>query len=217
MKLIVITAPEFFEHESDCITALFHNGLEHLHLRKPNASTGDICHLLNQIPTNFHHRIVLHDHFELTQQYNFQGVHLNARNPLPPTHWEGHISKSCHSIDEVEQYKSQCDYLFLSPIFNSISKQGYTSHLKEYELEEAHSKGIIDNKVIALGGMTKEKLSKVEQWGFGGAAFLGTIWQPFGLIDKIDKPMTIHGDIEEIEIEKRIKKGIEEWQKLLNP
>ena len=35
MKLIVITTPTFFTEEDQIITALFEEGLDYLHLRKP--------------------------------------------------------------------------------------------------------------------------------------------------------------------------------------
>ena len=40
----------------------------------------------------------------------------------------------------------------------------------------ARSKGIINRKTIALGGVCKENLRKVELFGFGGAALLGDVW-----------------------------------------
>ena len=39
MKLIVVTAPTFFVEEDKIITALFEEGLDILHLRKPSSGT----------------------------------------------------------------------------------------------------------------------------------------------------------------------------------
>ena len=125
MKLIVITYPTFFQGEAQCVDALFRNGLEYLHLRKPEADARAYETFLKQVESQYYPRIVLHDHFELAEQYGLKGVHLNQRNPYPPEKWVGHISRSCHSLEEVVAHKPQCDYLFLSPIFDSISKQGY--------------------------------------------------------------------------------------------
>ena len=178
-KLVVITSPKFIDHEADYLTALFQNGLRYLHLRKPNAPVAEIRRLLDTIPVEYHHFIVLHDHFELTLQYNLLGVHLNGRNPEPPQGWTGHVSCSCHSIEEVKQKKSICNYLFLSPIYDSISKEGYGAAFSKGDLRTAQSQGIIDDKVLALGGVSAEHLPEVFSLGFGGAAFLGDVWNPF--------------------------------------
>lgn len=40
-------------------------------------------------------------------------------------------------------------------------------------------KGIIDKKVIALGGVDEENLLRVKDFGFGGAAVMGGLWNKF--------------------------------------
>ena len=69
------------------------------------------------------------------------------------------------------------DYVFLSPIFDSISKRGYRSQFSLTELQKAAAEGIIDSKVVALGGITKDKLPLLQSLHFGGAAMLGAIWE----------------------------------------
>ncbi len=178
-KMVVITSPRFIDHEADYLTALFQNGLRYLHLRKPNAPATEIRRLLDKLPAEYHPFIVLHDHFELTTQYDLLGVHLNSRNPEPPQGWMGHVSCSCHSIEEIRQKKSRCNYLFLSPIYDSISKEGYGAAFSREELKTAQSQGVIDDKVFALGGVSAVHLPEIFSLGFGGAAFLGDVWNPF--------------------------------------
>lgn len=76
MKLVVITMPDFFADEAQCIEALFRNGLQYLHLRKPKASAEEYGALLRQIDPCYYDRIVLHDHFELLEEFPLKGVHL---------------------------------------------------------------------------------------------------------------------------------------------
>lgn len=177
MKLIVITKPDFFPDEAERITALFEAGLEILHLRKPHSECCEVERLLNEIPKCYHTRIVLHDHFELATRYAVRGVHLNRRNSLPPEGFVGTVSRSCHSLAEVERYKAECVYLFLSPIYDSISKEGYGTAFSADTLREAHERGIIDEKVMALGGVTSEHFGEIVELGFGGAVVLGDVWQ----------------------------------------
>ncbi|GAA6529534.1 hypothetical protein LPYR103PRE_15070 [Segatella asaccharophila] len=68
------------------------------------------------------------------------------------------------------------DYVFLSPVFDSISKSGYCSAFPLSALKQAQEEGIIDRKVIALGGVTYDKLPLLESLSFGGGAMLGEIW-----------------------------------------
>ena len=71
--------------------------------------------------------------------------------------------------------KNKYEYVFLSPIFNSISKQNYNTKFTLHELHQASDIGLIDSKVIALGGITPDNIATTMQLGFGGAAVLGYI------------------------------------------
>lgn len=180
MKLIVITRPDFFPGEAEAITTLFYYGLEILHLRKPESDITEIESLLDKIPEEYHSRIVVHEHFQLVNRYHLKGIHLNRRNPHVPQDYKGHISCSCHSLEEVKQHKPSCNYVFLSPIFDSISKAGYSSAFTANQLQEAHRQGIIDSRVMALGGLDSERMNDIKQFGFGGAVLLGDIWNHLG-------------------------------------
>lgn len=177
MKLIVITTPQFFEGEAAAVISLFQNGLEILHLRKPGASAEEIAGFLQQLPKEYMPRIVTHEQFQAASAFGLRGIHLNGRNPQVPVGYAGHISCSCHSLEEVARRKSDCDYLFLSPIYDSISKEGYSSAYSYDTLQKAQQAGIIDSKVMALGGIGLERLAEIKALGFGGAVLLGDIWQ----------------------------------------
>ena len=179
MKLILITPPTYFVEEDKIITALFEEGLDILHLRKPNTAPIYAERLLTLIPEQYHKRIVVHGHFYLKDEYRLKGLHLNSRNPELPEHYKGHVSRSCHSLEEVKEHKRNCDYVLLSPVFDSISKKDYHANYTPEELRKAHKAGIIDKKVIALGGIDAENIRQVKDYGFGGAAILGAIWDKF--------------------------------------
>lgn len=179
-KLIIITLPDFFEGEADIINKLFANGIQHLHLRKPEATKEQLASWIEKIETDFRSRIVLHDHHDLAFEYGLGGIHLNSRNPkLLREGWGGSISRSCHSIAEVEACQGDYDYVFLSPIFDSISKQGYRAAFSKEELADAKARGILSRNVYALGGVTFDNLKEVEQLGFYGAALLGGFWETY--------------------------------------
>ena len=177
MKWITITSPEFLSGEAIFIDKLFSQGLDLLHLRKPEASLEAYNQLLIQIPEQWHSRIVLHEHFKLAEEYKLHGIHLNRRCSQVPDSFRGSISCSCHTLGEVKKQKDSKDYVFLSPIFDSISKVGYHAAFSPTSLKQAAIENIIDEKVIALGGITANNISLVKEWHFGGVALLGDIWK----------------------------------------
>lgn len=178
MKIIAITRPDFFQGEAEAINRLFAgNQIDLLHLRKPDSDPDECRRLLDGIRKEWLPRIVTHDHFTLCAEYGLHGCHLNRRNPAAPDAHRGTVSCSCHSLEEVKLRKRQMDYVFLSPIFDSISKQGYQSAFSDDTLRQAAAEGIIDRKVVALGGVTYSLIHKLKEYGFGGAAMLGEIWR----------------------------------------
>lgn len=180
-RLIYITTPDYWEGEAEVINRLFaEQPLFSLHLRKPESELNDYEQLLSEIHPQYRSRVVLHSHFSLCEKYGCQGIHLNSRENIVPANHRGTISRSCHSVAELQQCNTEhYDYLTLSPIFNSISKQGYNAAFSNAELQQAVADGIINNRTVALGGISYDRLSLVESMGFGGAAMLGDVWKPW--------------------------------------
>ena len=175
MLWLVITSPSFFPGEAAFIHRLFAHGVDIVHLRKPGATSEECARLLDGLTSDDRRRIVIHDFFEFAEPYGLKGIHLNARRSTVSDGYEGHVSRSCHSLEEVKRYKDACDYVFLSPIFDSVSKQGYASAFTDATLRQASCDGIIDHKVVALGGVTPDKIGYLRRLGFGGAAMLGCV------------------------------------------
>jgi thiamine-phosphate pyrophosphorylase len=84
------------------------------------------------------------------------------------------VSTSFNSISDLEKFDDLYDYVFLSPIFDSISKKDYQSGFKEFRLTSAVQSS--NYKIVALGGLNNENVHKVFKMGFWGSAFLGIIW-----------------------------------------
>ena len=60
-KLIVITSPRFFQGEDTVLSHLFDEGMQRLHLRKPDSAANELRKLLDRIPAIYYPKIVLHD------------------------------------------------------------------------------------------------------------------------------------------------------------
>ena len=194
----MISAPDFLPGEAEAVTALLEAGAWRVHMRKPAAGSDSIARLLEHIPAALYSRISLHDHHELAARFGVGGVHLNSRNPSVPDGFGGMVSRSCHSIAELSQYSSVCDYMFLSPIFDSISKSGYVSRFSLEEIRrriaacsagtagpmagmssDGNCRSVDWGRVFALGGVCPDNIRLLEETGFGGAAVLGYLWEPF--------------------------------------
>lgn len=180
MKWIVITSPDDVPDEATVMARLADAGVDIIHLRKPGMRIETYESIIRRLSPALRDRTVIHEHFSLCAAYGLRGIHLNSRNrDIPPGH-KGSVSCSCHSIEETARRKADTDYVFLSPIFDSISKQGYTAAFGDNDLEKARRQGIIDTKVMALGGVTADGIPVLRRYGFGGAAFLGDIWSRAG-------------------------------------
>lgn len=166
--------------EAFIITQMLEWGVDLVHLRKPGAGYDACAKLLTAIPQPLRYKIVTHEHFALADEFQLHGIHLNRRNPIAPEHFMGSKSCSCHSLQEVECAKKKYDYVFLSPIFDSISKKGYKTTFNDDLLYAASRNGTIDDKVIALGGVSAAKIPLLQHYGFGGAALLGDVWNRVG-------------------------------------
>lgn len=162
---------------------LYHGEADILHLRHPLASREQIAEILFALPPDIRMRVTLHDHIELAEEGICGGIHLNRRYPDIPDACSHmiRISRSCHSIDEIMECNSietlvdcqekRFDYVTLSPIFDSISKQGYTSNFDIRALSRILPD--LDLDIIALGGVTPATFETLRKAGFAGAAMLG--------------------------------------------
>ena len=172
MRLIAITTPGFRENEAGEIRRLLDGGWWRVHIRKPGSDPESVVRLLREIPRGYYPRLSLHDHFPLAGEFGLGGVHLNSRNPRAPRGWNGLVSRSCHTLEEIQQ-GDEYDYQFLSPVFDSISKPGYLSRFTSEDLRRAAA---LSDRVFPLGGITRGRAPQLRAMGFTGCAMLGAAW-----------------------------------------
>ncbi len=185
MKLILLSTPDFFVEEDTIINALFEEGLDLFHLRKPNSEPIYSERLLTLIPQQWHDRIVVHDHFYLVDEFNLRGIHLTGTEQTLPQNYRGTKSRSCHSLEELQQ-RHDMDYVFLSPVFDSITYPDRHAAYTDAQLYDATRAGLIDRKVMAAGGVNSETLPILQNYGFGGAVILGDLWTRFDIHSGLD-------------------------------
>jgi len=178
--LIVISNPSAVVNEHAIINQLFDEGLEVLHVRKPDYSRDETERLLEKVNPIHYPKISLHQHHELIEM-PFSRVHypekirkehaaaifLDARKKLKT------LSTSIHQIEDCQNLEAHFEYCFFGPVFNSISKPNYPSAIQANFKLPVNSK----IKIIALGGMDEKSVDPVNDFGFSGMALLGAIWE----------------------------------------
>ncbi|NOQ26601.1 MAG: hypothetical protein GQ564_14680 [Bacteroidales bacterium] len=180
METIIISSPEKIDKEEYFISLLFDQGLEYFHLRKPNWMKSQVVDLLNKIPSQYHNKIISHDNWDLMSDFDLGGIHIREKDKhLISTKNSNFHSIAVHNLQELYKIEKEFKYAFLSPVFNSISKENVKA---AYDLDGLKVK-FLKNKpevpVYALGGIDLENILTAKEIGFDGVAILGFIWNLF--------------------------------------
>jgi len=200
---IVFSHPTIFENEIERVNDLLESDtVDFFHLRKPEFDIIQMRAFLNELNAEFHYRIILHSYYGLITDFDLGGICLNKKS-LSEMCYSDEVDKcfiqplvlngrnieinrlqpnmvvySAHTISEIENLPFDTDYVFLSPIFDSISKEGYTSNFEDLN-ELAAVLPTLNTRVIALGGITNNRIKDLEKTGFAGIARLGDVWTNF--------------------------------------
>ncbi|MDR0954575.1 MAG: thiamine phosphate synthase [Rikenellaceae bacterium] len=194
---IVITPEEIFPNEARALFALVENGAQIIHLRHPGATENALCDLLITIHPEVLYHLTIHYHPHLAGVFGLGGVHYRPEE-IAREGGGSRKSASAHDWMTVKSCMGHADYLFLSPIFDSVSKAGYKAAFAEEQLRV-----LLEDTdrppVVALGGITVANIGSARRWGFEGAAAIGSIWE------------TRNGKIEIGRTVERYKKLVEAW------
>ncbi|OLY91434.1 thiamine-phosphate pyrophosphorylase [Cnuella takakiae] len=178
--LIVISEETICPGAASLVNELFDAGMPVLHLRKPAATASDMQHLIAAIYPKYRALIALHSHHHLAEENGIKRLHFTGKQQaetsaamLASLKAKGfYLSASMHQLKEIEQQGMYYDHVFFGPVFNSISKKGYSSVLSaHFRLPQSRT------KVVALGGIDVHNCAAAFRMGFDGIAVLGAIWQ----------------------------------------
>ena len=193
MKLVVISSPVPLVNEAQLINDLFACGLKHFHLRKPGSSYSSTISLMKKIKPEYYPRIALHQFHETAMDFGIKRLHFTEEQrkktddySLKHYRKEGYkLSSSVHDLNDLQKLTG-FDYLFFSPVFDSISKSAHLGVIgRDFRLPTTKK-----SPVIALGGVTATHLDRIKTMNFDGAAVLGAIWsQPEKAIESFNHLM----------------------------
>ncbi len=185
-SLLAVVDAGVMEPLIEPLISMFEQDLQCLHIRTGTTNEKDLENLLRKIPPAYLKRIVLHGHYSLAIRLGLKGIHLTEKakkdaETLVMLKQAGglNVSASFHSLLELDQNKQSYTYVFLSPVFDSISKTG-TRAAFEYPMLKTFLSAFKQKenapKVIALGGIDWNSVLKVSDLGFDGAAVYGALW-----------------------------------------
>ncbi|MDN3620385.1 thiamine phosphate synthase [Polaribacter undariae] len=178
--MIILIAPEKdIPNEIEILNQLFEEGLMFYHFRKPDKNYEEHVAYLNQIDKEFHNRIVVHYHHELINEFNLKGIHFQEQKRIdhiddPSNYFKNlnlygkTISSSFHEPKVLKDCYFEFDYHLLSPVFSSISKEGYEG--KGFDVNH------INKTIIGMGGINTETIAQTIELGFKGIGVLGGVW-----------------------------------------
>ena len=176
--LILITSEENQSDEKEQLIHFFENGLLLLHVRKPGMAEEELKLWLSSFEVKHLRKMVIHQHHHLAEVLPVKGIHLKEDFRSKKEGLAEYIerfqsigftvSSSFHDLEKVKSEASAFDYVFLSPVFTSVSKRGYKGQI--------FNVANISYDVIALGGIKADKISKTKEMGYAGVAVLGAVW-----------------------------------------
>lgn len=187
MDLTLISPPEQEDHEIETLLGLFDTGLKRYHLRKPGWDHDQLRSYLNQLPEWTHRHIVVHKAPVIAKEYKLAGVHLNVKENISVPKGIP-VSYSAHSLHEAAKVIDKAAYVFISPVFDSISKPGYKARIRIDEIHlwlKDHPE--YRDKIVALGGIYEENLPECKAAGFQHVALLGAVWFAGDMTRRVEK------------------------------
>lgn len=169
MKLVIMTKSTYFVEEDKILSMLFEEGLDSLHISKADTSPLYLERLLSLLPSEYHRKITIHQHFNMKNEFSLGGIHLDNSSVAVPRGYRGSLSRTCDDVMQLKAMKKQSDYVFLKNIHQPREQAEKEERvLSDLELDEAYRQGILGRHVYAMGGVTIDDIPILRELDFGG-------------------------------------------------
>jgi len=166
----------------DSLEAALKGGVSDLQLREKDLSLKDLHSLavvLRQMTARYGARLYINDRVDIALMVEADGVHL-PEDGMPPNEVKAcypHllVGVSTHTLDKAKQAEQDgADFITFSPIFATPSKQEYGPPQGLEKLRTVCEE--VKLPVLALGGISKDRVSTVLKQGAHGVALISGIW-----------------------------------------
>lgn len=198
MQIVVISPASADPREVPAMRGLFEAGLERYHVRKPSWSLAELQAWITGLPAAWRPRLVLHQHHGLVDTLGLGGRHERDQGPAEA----GSLSRSCHTASALARLMARYAQILFGPVFPSISKAGYGPGA---DMPWAGLSALLharkpagSARVLAVGGITPERLGRCRDLGFDGVALLGAVWSepdPVEAFGRVRAELTRLGEI----------------------
>jgi thiamine-phosphate diphosphorylase len=154
-------------------------GVDIIQVREPDLDTSvlvDLVVRLVEIARGSSTHIVVNDRLDVALTSGAAGVHLKAVS-LPPAAARSIaprpfiIGRSVHSVDEAVEHAADVDYVIAGTVFPTVSKPAVDQLLGAKGLADVVR--AITRPVLAIGGVTVERLEEIAMTRAAGIAGIG--------------------------------------------
>jgi thiamine-phosphate pyrophosphorylase len=193
-KIIVVTSSLKPDNEAGIITSMFIEGLSFLHLKKHKHTRKEIAALLTQIPSIYHPQIIIHQHYNLINQFTLGGLHIPRRKRknllfrmfiLPKYKSQKPniiLTTSAHSISSSHSLPRYYTYIFFSSIFDSIFEHQLSGYKDKNKLYYYLSNTTRD--IVAMGGINDKNILELKKEHIHSIALHSVIWAAENPVEK---------------------------------
>lgn len=183
-RLLLITDRHLVQGQSlsTVLTEAIMAGVPAIQLRERDLPTGELLSLAQEIHALTAPRtvpLIVNDRVDLMLALNLDGVHLRSDSlPLLPVRQligpRRLIGISTHSVEDVRRAnQGGADYVVFGPIFETSSKRSFGPPLGLNLLADVCRRSSIP--VLAIGGITCERVRDVRRAGAHGVAVIGAL------------------------------------------
>ncbi|MBM7868510.1 thiamine phosphate synthase [Heliobacterium gestii] len=163
--------------------AAYAGGCDLIQLREKNMSTGELlrrAQIVREIAARRGKLFIVNDRLDIAQAAGADGVHLGAED-LPPEvarrMWPGGlIGVTVRDIAQAQAAAAAgADYVGAGPVFPTTSKKLDADPLGVSGLQAICQ--AVDIPVIAIGGLTADRITGLQQTGCQGVAVISALFQ----------------------------------------
>lgn len=186
MNLVLFSTSDRSLSEAREVTQMFEEGLKAFHIKKSSFERHEMEEYIKSIPSEYHKYIILHSNHKLRKTFKLGGLHLSRthRKRKYNSWWKMFklkkfsrnlkFTRTFSKLSTLSSHNIKYDYVFLTPIYQSISKLGHSGNFGNRSLEKYIK--LSKSPVYALGGVTIEHFKECQELGFSGVALLGYVW-----------------------------------------
>ena len=184
-RLYLITDRSLFRDQKYFLTAVeaaLIGGVKALQLREKDLSDSELTKLgiqLRILTSNYKAKLIINSRADIAEKIGADGVHLTETsvhaNEIKSNFLDLIVGVSTHSLEGAHLAEKQgADYITFSPIYETPSKASYGPPQGLDSLRQVTQ--AVRLPVLALGGITLQRVPECLEQGAFGVALISDIW-----------------------------------------